>query len=488
MSEVSTYIGKFGYTILKECMNEKDLKQTKKELSVTPFIPKSSPIKPTPFKIYKESQKKIYIPRFYGLNEFGPPELNILSDGEKINLPFNGSLRDYQEPIVSTFLKHAKKNGSGLLEIYAGAGKTCMGLYILSKLSVKTLIVVHKDFLLRQWIERIEQFLPNAKVGRIQGKVIDTEGKDIVIGMLQSLSMKNYDKNLFSQFGFTIYDEVHHVSAEVFSQALLKIVTKYSLGLSATMNRKDGLTKVIKMFLGDIVYKLERKNTHNVIVRALYYNSNEEEFSQTELNFRGQTHYSKMIKKICEFNDRSEFILKILDKIIKKDVENKAQVIILGHNKSLLTYLYTAIEYRNIASVGYYLGGMKEEDLKISSTKKIIIATYAMAEEGLDIKTLTTLIMATPRVDVTQAVGRILRKKSSNAEVYDIVDQHDIFRRHFAKRKRFYKKQNFEIRYNFNANESLNPIKDAVIDDSKSKKSTKIKIKTDPFLQSKCLI
>ena len=198
------------------------------------------------------------------------------------------------------------------MEIYAGAGKTCMGLYILSKLSVKTLIVVHKDFLLRQWIERIEQFLPNAKVGRIQGKVIDTEGKDIVIGMLQSLSMKNYDKNLFSQFGFTIYDEVHHVSAEVFSQALLKIVTKYSLGLSATMNRKDGLTKVIKMFLGDIVYKLERKNTHNVIVRALYYNSNEEEFSQTELNFRGQTHYSKMIKKICEFNDRSEFILKVL--------------------------------------------------------------------------------------------------------------------------------------------------------------------------------
>ena len=68
---------------------------------------------------------------------------------------------------------------------------------------------------------------------------------------------------------------------------------------------------------------------------------------------------------------------------------------------------------------------MKEEQLKESETKKVIIATYAMAEEGLDIKTLTTLIMATPKVDVTQAVGRILRKEQ---EVYPIViDVVDLF-------------------------------------------------------------
>ena len=68
-----------------------------------------------------------------------------------------------------------------------------------------------------------------------------------------------------------------------------------------------------------------------------------------------------------------------------------------------------------------------------------------MAEEGLDIKTLTTLIMATPRVNVAQAVGRILRQRHENAEVYDIVDQHDVFQRHWTKRRAFYKKQNFKI-------------------------------------------
>ena len=87
----------------------------------------------------------------------------------------------------------------------------------------------------------------------------------------------------------------------------------------------------------------------------------------------------------------------------------------------------------------------KEEELKKSEGKKVVIATYAMAEEGLDIKTLTTLIMATPKVDVTQSVGRILRKKHKQAIVVDIVDSHSLFQRHFAKRKTFYRKSKFKI-------------------------------------------
>jgi superfamily II DNA or RNA helicase len=88
---------------------------------------------------------------------------------------------------------------------------------------------------------------------------------------------------------------------------------------------------------------------------------------------------------------------------------------------------------------------MKEADLKISEGKKVVVATYAMAEEGLDIKTLTTLIMATPKTDVTQAVGRILRKKEKKKLVVDIVDSHGMFQRQYIKRRRFYNKQNFKI-------------------------------------------
>ena len=320
---------------------------------------------------------------------------------------------------------------------------TICALNIISRLKTKTLIIVHKEFLLRQWIERIEQFLPDAKVGKIQAKVIDIDDKDIVICMLQSLSMKDYPKDMFRSFGFTIYDECHHIGAEVFSRSLLKVVTKYMLGLSATMKRKDGLTKVIKWFLGDIVCKIERKGEDKVLVKVVNFESNDEEFNEIATDYRGQIKYTTMIKKICEFNSRTEFIIKILKKLLDENYDQ--QIMILGHQKKQLQYIYEAINHRTIATVGFYMGGMKEKDLKISEGKKVIIGTYAMAEEGLDIKTLTTLIMATPKVDVTQSVGRILRKKGTEALVIDVVDQHCLFQRHFKKRKTFYRKQKFKI-------------------------------------------
>jgi type I site-specific restriction endonuclease len=94
---------------------------------------------------------------------------------------------------------------------------------IKSKIKKKTLVVVHKSFLLNQWKERINQFLPNANVGLIQGPIIDVENKDIVIGMLQTLYSRTFDSSIYSQFGFTIIDEVHRIGSEQFSKALFKL-------------------------------------------------------------------------------------------------------------------------------------------------------------------------------------------------------------------------------------------------------------------------
>jgi superfamily II DNA or RNA helicase len=123
---------------------------------------------------------------------------------------------------------------------------------------------------------------------------------------------------------------------------------------------------------------------------------------------------------------------------------------ILAHNKNILKYLHDAIIHRNIATAGYYVGGMKEMALKETETKKVVIATYSMAAEALDIKTLTTLIMATPKTDIEQSVGRILREKHSNPIVVDIIDNHDLFQNQWRKRKTFYKKENYKIIYTDN--------------------------------------
>ena len=489
-NDIAMYVGYKGFSIYKNNISVEEEQMLRKELNVKPFVPKSSLIKPQGFPVYRESSKKIYVPRFYGLEVYGEPDEMRIEDGKKINLKFNGELRPKQKPVVEKYMKHIKKNHSGLLALHTGFGKTCLALNIISRINQKTLIIVHKEFLLRQWIERIEQFLPDARVGKIQAKTIDTEDKDIVICMLQSLSMKDYPKDMFKEYGLSIYDECHHLSAEVFSRAFFKVVTKYGLGLSATMKRKDGLTKVLKWFLGPIVCKIERKGEDNVLVKVINYETNDEDFNRVETDFRGQIKYTTMVKKLCEFNRRSEFILKVLSDLLKKN--KNQQIMILGHQKKLLKYLHDAIKHRTIATVGYYIGGMKEEELKKSEGKKVVIATYAMAEEGLDIKTLTTLIMATPKVDVTQSVGRILRKKHKQAIVVDIVDSHCLFQRHFAKRKTFYRKSKFKIEQTDMEgykNDDWEVIYDPVnkIKKSFESKSSKKK-KKDEFLQGVCLI
>jgi superfamily II DNA or RNA helicase len=326
---------------------------------------------------------------------------------------------------------------------------TVLSLNIISSLKKKTFIIVHKEFLMNQWIERINQFLPAARIGKIQGQIIDIDNKDIVIGMLQSLSMKEYPASIFESFGLTIIDEVHHISSEVFSNSLFKLVTKYMLGLSATMNRKDGTTNVFKMFLGDVIFKGKRDEPMNVIVHAIEYKVNDEEFNEEKLDYRGNPAYSSMISKLCEYNRRSEFILKVLSDLFITNPNQ--QIMILAHNKNLLTYLHNAIVHKNIATVGYYVGGMKEHALKETESKKVVIATYSMAAEALDIKTLTTLIMATPKTDIEQSVGRILRERHSQPIVVDIIDSHNIFQNQWKKRKTFYKKENYKIIYTNNS-------------------------------------
>jgi len=98
------------------------------------------------------------------------------------------------------------------------------------------------------------------------------------------------------------------------------------------------------------------------------------------------------------------------------------------------------------ALVGYYLGGMKERDLKVSEKKTVILATYAMASEALDIKTLTTLFLATSKTDVVQSVGRILRAKNDSSPViYDFIDSHSIFKGQWRKRLAFYKREGYQV-------------------------------------------
>jgi len=454
---LKSYIGKKGYTIPKVELPKGEEEFLKKDLFVKPFVPGAQFGNPNDqsaaFPVYRENNNKMYLPRFYGIQRYGVPDRCDIEEGDDIDVPFELSLRDYQVKIVDIYCNYVSKplskdntqpGGGGILEVPCGRGKTIMALNIISKLKKKTLILVHKEFLMNQWIERMNDFLPTARIGKIQGPVFDIEEKDVVIGMIQSLYDKEYPSNAFSSFGLTIIDEVHRIGSEQFSRTLFKTITPYMLGISATVERKDKLTKVLYMFIGGKIYEEKREEDDPVCVRAIEYKSDDPDFNNVELDYRGNTKFSSMIVKLCAFGPRSDFIVNVLRDLLEEHPEN--QIMILCQNKSLLTYLYEAINYREIASVGYYIGGMKQVNLQETETKKIVLATYAMAAEALDIKTLATLVMVSPKTDIVQSVGRILRVKHKHPIIVDIVDMHENFQKQWLQRRRFYKKCNYRIR------------------------------------------
>ena len=440
---------KRGYALVKKEYSVETLTKCRDDLMVKPFVNGDFGVEVKPYPIYLESKKKIYLPKFYGYENFGNPDIIKISKGTKIDLIFDGKLRPKQKPVVNAFLHtckkgdFVKKTNGGIITVPCGWGKTIMALYIISKLKKKTIIIVHKEFLLNQWKERIMEFLPSAKIGLIQGPKIDIEGKDIVLAMLQSLSIKDYEDAIFKDFGLAIVDECHHIAAEVFSRALHKINSFYLLGLSATPVRSDGLTKVFKMFLGPTVYKID-KDDKCVEVRVIEYNEpHNKEYTKEEMVYignRSRLCLPKMINNITKNNNRNFLIVTLAKKLF----EQNKQIIILSDRREQLKYLFSKIE--TFASVGYYVGGMKQKDLKKSETCNIILGTFPMSSEGLDIPTLDAAIFATPKSKIQQSIGRITRKQHINLPIaYDIVDNFSMFKNQYYKREKIYKKLNYKI-------------------------------------------
>ena len=195
---MSKILTKEGYLLKKTKFKKNILIDVRKELTVEPYMAfKLHNSKQNRFSVFTEDDNYLSIPKFYGLKRFGKPDENHESTGESVKFKFKGKPRPNQKHIIDTTIKHMEENDGGLISVGCGVGKTFMGLYIASHFKVKTLIIVHKTFLMNQWRDRILEFIPDASIGYIQGDKIEVEDKDIVIGMLQSISQRDYDLKIF---------------------------------------------------------------------------------------------------------------------------------------------------------------------------------------------------------------------------------------------------------------------------------------------------
>lgn len=451
---METYLSNRGYSINKNENNKKIIKELMKELTVSPAVmPNNSyNMVAKQYPIYLESDSKIYLPKCYGLQKFGIPSRDNLHSGlDCPNLVFNGTLRNIQKIPIDNYINAAKdpKQLGGIISVPCGFGKTIMAIYIACFFKKKTLFISHKDFLNEQFINSIKDFVPNAQIGKIKQNKIDIDDKDIVIATLQSLALRDYDSAIFKDFGLVIIDECHHIASEVFSRAFRKMNIRLTLGLSATLNRKDGLRKVFEWYLGKSVYTYKHdKSTSDMIVQVHKYFSPSHEYSYIKTFYNGQPNLCSCINNICNFKPRTLLIIDILKSILKDEPNRK--ILILSERKKQLKDIEDLIEDNKIASYGYYIGGMKMTDLDISATKQIILATYQMSSEGLNIPTLNTLILASPISDIQQSVGRILREKKEDRKYIplciDIYDELSVFKNKGYKRLNYYKKNGYLIK------------------------------------------
>ena len=460
----STGLSSLGYWVTKSSLSSDEVSVVRDELTMEPIsgMVINTTQAPASFSLFRESVNKIYLPKFYGLSRYGLPGIDTLSEGDSLSKTegiFKGALRAEQAAPIRAFLDaaHDRTKMGGILSLPCGFGKTVLALHILSVLGKRTLVVVHKDFLLNQWKERISQFLPDLSVGIIKAQTVDVIGKDIVIGSLQSLSMKEYDSHIFDGIGFLIIDECHRVGTEVFSRALHKTNFRYTLGISATVTRKDGMTKAFVYFLGDVLFKGARRD--NVVnVRQYRYHHDSLSYCKEEVIYlsggRKSPNISRMINNIASFEPRVDAIIELVMEVFEEC--SSRRILILSDRKDHLRAIKSKLDACDI-SAGFYWGGMKPLELAATEQKRVMCATYAYAAEGMDVPHLDTLILATPKSDVEQSCGRILRQANASITplVIDIIDCFSLFQGQAKKRAKFYRNHGYNFLEEAEEEESL---------------------------------
>jgi len=402
-----------GYAIHKASISPTKLKDIRKTLTVAPLSHPDYPPMPS-FPVYQETVEWIRVPRVFGECEFGVAQRD-LTKVFPMEIEYTGKLMPKQKIAFDKALNHLVTQGAGLLCLSTGFGKTFIALALAGHLKVKTTILLHKTELLRQWEKEIKTWFPGVTVCIVQGthKTVDPSA-DFYLVMIQTLTrMETFSVN----HSYLVLDECHHIPSETFSKSIYKVNAKYVLGLSATPTRKDGLTKVLKWCLGEAFHQeKETRSGLGLVVRQ--YN-----FPSTEvLDIK---RYSETITRVCSDPKRNAYIMDVLLDLVVKDVYNARKVLVLTERVSQAKFLAVELTTRQTAkSVGLYIGTKKKGELEQTIKADIVVATFSIFSEGISKVDLNTLVLASPKKDIVQALGRILRRPHLETEpmVLDVVD------------------------------------------------------------------
>lgn len=424
---LSTFEGTF-FTGSKE-----ELLEAKKELTITPYS-SFSEAPSTPFPIYKEN-KDLRVPLHWAIDkgcvQF-PPE-------QRVRLSFQGSLDPARGQVedAETIIKTLQENRGCIHVAACGFGKTTLTLYVLAKLQLKAIVVVNKGFLLEQWKDRIALHLPGARVGTLTaGKAQGCEEADIILATVQTLAKHQ----LKSKVSMLVVDEAHLMCTRVFASALLNVGFCYSLGLSATPSRTDGCWHVIELFLGKPATKRER-SLGGMDIKIV---SCDTSYVRERLLRNGKVDFTNLLEQITTNPARTRKIAECITGLLKDD----HNILVLSDRRAHLQEVEALLLAMGVSGedIGYYVGGRTQEQLEEAASCSVILGTYSMASTGLDIPSLTCLVMASPRSSILQSLGRVQRNLGGRRPlVVDFSDQVSVLKAQASRRRALYKKQGWTL-------------------------------------------
>lgn len=375
---------------------------------------------------------------------------DLRNSGDPIHYSFQGELREKQREAVNELLK----KDTGVLSATTAFGKTVVGIHMIAARKTNTLILVHRAQLMEQWVERLSEFLdiPSSEIGQIGSGKNKRTGM-IDVAMLQTINYRGSVKPFVKEYGHIIVDECHHVSAFSFEQVLKTAEAKYILGLTATLNRKDGHHPIVTMQCGPVRYRVSgraeaerRPFDHFVYIRKTSF-AMEEQLPTLPIY--------EIYNKLIADETRNDLIF---DDLLKALDQGRSPLLLTERTAHLTYFEQRLTDFaKNVIVLRGGMGKKQREAVwdRIRSIppdeERVLLATGRFIGEGFDDARLDTLFLVTPiswKGTLQQYAGRLHRLYDGkrDVQVYDYVDyQVPMLERMFGRRRKGYEAMGYRV-------------------------------------------
>lgn len=421
---------------------------------------------PPPWEFWGEDSESYCVPTQYGLATFGVPDVDLRPHGTEVKLELKTKLWgpddefDQILPMQITAEHIRTKQCGGILQMPTSSGKTIQMQHLIANIvKKKTLIISPNVALHNQLRQRIAQFLPGARIGEIHCDIFDVKDKDVIIAMLHTLALRpEMDISALEDIELVLWDEVERMACRCLSRALSRLShIRLHIGLSATPEKGNGLDVLYGLFMGPPIYcaPADTRDSMRTSVQCLPYYSETtyHTFPVKKLNRTSNKSeppspdVAAMLKMMTVDTQRHEAILSTLDQLYAQGRNVLVFIQTVDYGKRLVRE--SQVRHPELKMIYFSRTLKPTERLSLDQIPhRLIVATYNIAAFGIDFGYLDTLVFATPRRTIMQAVGRLRSFSKWDRQpslILDVVDRWSIFRSQGSARQKIYREKKFQL-------------------------------------------